>query len=104
MSIPPALAGRDVLASAETGSGKSAALGLPILNKLLDLPRGKTRALILAPTRELAEQIATHLSALAKHTPIRVAAVYGGVGFGPQATAFKRGSDIIVATPGRLLD
>jgi ATP-dependent RNA helicase RhlE len=104
MSIPPALAGRDVLASAETGSGKSAAFGLPILNKLIDMPRGKTRALILAPTRELAEQIATHLSALAKHTNIRVAAVYGGVGFGPQATAFKRGSDIIVATPGRLLD
>jgi ATP-dependent RNA helicase RhlE len=104
MSIPPGLAGRDVLASAETGSGKSAAFGLPILNKLIDLPRGKTRALILAPTRELAEQIATHLSALAKHTNIRVAAVYGGVGFGPQVTAFKRGSDVIVATPGRLLD
>ncbi len=104
MSIPPGLAGRDVLASAETGSGKSAAFGLPILNKLIDMPRGKTRALVLAPTRELAEQIATHLTALAKHTNIRVAAVYGGVGFGPQATAFKRGSDIIVATPGRLLD
>ena len=104
MSIPPGLAGRDVLASAETGSGKSAAFGLPILNKLIDMPRGKTRALILAPTRELAEQISTHLTALAKHTNIRVAAVYGGVGFGAQATAFKRGTDIIVATPGRLLD
>jgi ATP-dependent RNA helicase RhlE len=104
LSIPPALAGRDVLASAETGSGKSAAFGLPILNKLIDMPRGKTRALILAPTRELAEQIATHLKALAKYTDIRIAAVYGGVGFGPQATAFKRGSDVVVATPGRLLD
>ena len=104
LSIPPALAGRDVLASAETGSGKSAAFGLPILNALLEQPRGKTRALILAPTRELAEQISTHLTALAKHTNIRIAPVYGGVGFGPQATAFKRGSDVIVATPGRLLD
>jgi len=104
MSIPPALAGRDVLASAETGSGKSAAFGLPILNTLIGLPRGKTRALVLAPTRELAEQIATHLTALAKYTDIRIAAVYGGVGFGPQAAAFKRGSDVIVATPGRLLD
>jgi len=104
MSIPPGMQGRDVLASAETGSGKSAAFGLPIISKLIDLPRGKTRALILAPTRELAEQISTHLKALAKHTEIRVAPVYGGVGFGPQANAFKRGTDIIVATPGRLLD
>lgn len=104
MSIPPALAGRDVLASAETGSGKSAAFGLPILNELMNVPRGKTRALILAPTRELAEQISTHLKALAKYTDVRVAAVYGGVGFGPQANAFKRGTDIIVATPGRLFD
>ena len=93
-----------MLASAETGSGKSAAFGLPILHTLLDAERGTTRALILAPTRELAEQIASHLRSLAKHTKIRVDAVYGGVGFGPQITAFKRGSDIIVATPGRLLD
>ena len=104
MAIPPALGGRDILASAETGSGKSAAFGLPILNKLAGMPRGKTHALVLAPTRELAEQIATHLRALAKHTDIRVAAVYGGVGFGPQAIAFKGGTDVIVATPGRLLD
>ncbi|GAC1501827.1 MAG: DEAD/DEAH box helicase [Vulcanimicrobiaceae bacterium] len=104
LSIPPALTGADVLASAETGSGKSAAFGLPILNGLMDLPRGKTRALILAPTRELADQIAKHLTLLAKHTDIRVASVYGGVGFNPQAQAFKRGTEIIVATPGRLLD
>ncbi|MFN2448853.1 MAG: DEAD/DEAH box helicase [Candidatus Baltobacteraceae bacterium] len=103
-SIPPALQGRDVLASAETGSGKSAAFGLPILNALLKLPRGKTRALILAPTRELADQIAKHIALLAKHTDLRVAAVYGGVGFGPQAMSFKRGAEIVVATPGRLLD
>ena len=104
LAIPPALEGRDVLASAETGSGKSAAFGLPILHKLLELPRGKTQALILAPTRELADQIAKHLRLLAKHTDIRIAAVYGGVGFGPQATSFKRGYEIVVATPGRLLD
>jgi len=103
-AIPPALAGKDVLASAPTGSGKSAAFGLPLLQLLADLPRGKTRALILAPTRELAAQIAEHLEALAKHTKVKVAAVYGGVGFGAQVGAFRRGTDIIVATPGRLLD
>jgi len=103
-AIPAALQGRDVLASAQTGSGKTAAFGLPILNGLMDQPRGKTQALILAPTRELAEQIAEHLTALARHTTIRVAAVYGGVGFGQQVTAFKRGFEIIVATPGRLMD
>ena len=103
-SIPPALSGRDLLASAATGSGKSAAFGLPLVQMLMDLPRGKTRALILAPTRELAAQITAHLTAFAKHTNVKVAAVYGGVGFGQQASAFKRGTDIIVATPGRLLD
>lgn len=103
-AIPAALAGKDVLASAATGSGKSAAFGLPLISALADLPKGKTRALILAPTRELAAQIAEHLTALAKHTKVRVAAIYGGVGFGAQVTAFRRGTDIIVATPGRLLD
>jgi ATP-dependent RNA helicase RhlE len=96
--------GKDVLASAPTGSGKSAAFGLPLLQALAGLPRGKTRALVLAPTRELAAQIAAHLQALAKYTKIKIAAVYGGVGFGPQAGAFRSGADIIVATPGRLLD
>jgi ATP-dependent RNA helicase RhlE len=103
-AIPPALAGRDLLGSAATGSGKSAAFGLPLVQMLMDLPRGTTRALILAPTRELAAQITAHLTAFAKHTNVKVAAVYGGVGFGQQAAAFKRGTDIIVATPGRLLD
>ena len=103
-AIPPALAGRDVLGSAATGSGKSAAFGLPLVQMLMDLPRGTTRALILAPTRELAAQITAHLTAFAKHTTVKVAAVYGGVGFGPQVGSFKRGTDIIVATPGRLLD
>ncbi len=103
-AIPPALAGRDILGSAATGSGKSAAFGLPLLQALAPLPRGKTRALILAPTRELAAQIAAHLQALGKHTNVSVAAVFGGVGFGPQVSAFRRGTDIVVATPGRLLD
>ncbi len=104
LAIPPAIAGRDVLGSAETGSGKSAAFGLPIIQALADKPRGKTKALILAPTRELAEQIASHLKALAKYTGVKIAAVYGGVGFKPQVQALRRGDDIIVATPGRLLD
>jgi ATP-dependent RNA helicase RhlE len=103
-AIPPALEGKDVIASASTGSGKSAAFGLPLLQTLAVLPRGKTRALILAPTRELAVQIAAHLTALGVHEGVRIAAVYGGVGFSAQAAAFKRGTDIIVATPGRLLD
>ncbi len=103
-AIPPALAGRDILASASTGSGKTGAFGLPLLQALVDLPRGKTRALILAPTRELAAQIADHLQQLARHTKVKVAAVFGGVGFNPQVGVFRRGTDIIVATPGRLLD
>ncbi len=103
-AIPPALDGRDVLASAATGSGKSAAFGLPLIAALTDLPRGKTRALVLVPTRELAAQIAEHIAALAKHTKVRVTAIYGGVGFSPQTAALRRGTDIIVATPGRLLD
>lgn len=103
-AIPPALAGRDILASAATGSGKTGAFGLPLLQTLLALPRGKSRALVLAPTRELAAQITMHLNALAKYTPIKIASVFGGVGFGGQVASFKRGTDIIVATPGRLLD
>lgn len=104
MSIPPLMEGRDVLAAAATGSGKTAAFLLPILHKLMEKPRGVTRALVLAPTRELAAQIADHLKALAAHTHIKGAAVYGGVGMEPQVKAFQRGVDVIVATPGRLLD
>ena len=102
--MPPALAGRDLLATAATGSGKTAAFLLPILQRLLDLPRGTTRALVLTPTRELASQIVEDLDALAVHTPVSAAAVFGGVGMGPQEHAFRRGVDVIVATPGRLLD
>jgi ATP-dependent RNA helicase RhlE len=104
-AIPPALSGRDVLACAQTGSGKTAAFLLPIMHRLLESPkRGTTRALVLTPTRELAAQIHEDFQALAKHTPLRSAAVYGGVGMGPQEQAFKSGVDMIIATPGRLLD
>jgi ATP-dependent RNA helicase RhlE len=103
-AIPPALAGRDLLACATTGSGKTAAFLLPVLQRLFGKPRGVTRALVLTPTRELAAQIEQHLSALALHTPLSGAAVFGGVGMAPQERAFRRGTDVIVATPGRLLD
>ena len=103
-AIPPALSGRDVLACAMTGSGKTAAFLLPILHRLIDKPRGTTRALVLTPTRELAAQVLEDLSDLAVHTPITGAAVYGGVGMGPQEHAFRSGVDVLVATPGRLLD
>lgn len=103
-AIPPALAGRDLLACAMTGSGKTAAFLLPILHDLIARPRGTTRALILAPTRELAAQVLEDLNDLGRYTPVRGAAIFGGVGMGPQETAFRRGVDVIVATPGRLLD
>jgi ATP-dependent RNA helicase RhlE len=103
-AIPPALEGRDILACAMTGSGKTAAFLLPILQRLLDKPRGTTRALILAPTRELAAQILESFEGLAKHTSLTGAAVFGGVAMGPQEKAFRRGVDVLVATPGRLLD
>src|SRR6516162_7803763 len=92
-AIPLAMAGRDVLACAMTGSGKTAAFLLPIMQRLLAKRRGTTRALVLTPTRELAA-----------HTPLSGAAVYGGVGMAPQEHAFRSGVDVIVATPGRLLD
>ena len=104
LSIPPALAGHDLLASAPTGSGKSAAFGLPVLQALLKTRDRNTGALILAPTRELAQQITEHLRLLAKYTKIRVEPVYGGVGMGRQIQAFRRKSEVIVATPGRLID
>jgi ATP-dependent RNA helicase RhlE len=103
-AIPPALEGRDVIACAQTGSGKTAAFLLPVVNRLIDRPRRTTRALVLAPTRELAAQILEDLDALAVHTPVTGAAVYGGVGMGPQEHAFRSGVDVVIATPGRLLD
>jgi ATP-dependent RNA helicase RhlE len=103
-AIPPGLDGRDVLASAETGSGKTAAFLLPIMNQLLPMQRGATRALVLAPTRELAAQIAEEFQKLASGTRLTCAAVHGGVAMGGQERAFKKGVDMIVACPGRLLD
>jgi len=103
-AIPPGAAGRDVLACAMTGSGKTAAFLLPILHRVMSKPRRTTRALVLTPTRELAAQILAHLEELAVHTPVTGAAVFGGVGMGPQEHAFRSGVDVIVATPGRLLD
>src|SRR4051794_38143317 len=98
------MAGQDLLACAMTGSGKTAAFLLPILNGLIGKPRGATRALVLTPTRELAAQILEDLNDLATHTPITAASVFGGVGMGPQEHAFRSGVDVIIATPGRLLD
>jgi ATP-dependent RNA helicase RhlE len=103
-AIPAAMEGRDILASAMTGSGKTAAFILPILHRLADRPQGTTRALVLTPTRELAAQIDQHLKAFARHTRLSGAAIFGGVGMGPQEKAFKKGTDILIATPGRLLD
>jgi len=103
-AIPPAMSGRDVLACAMTGSGKTIAFLLPILHRLVSRPRGATRALILTPTRELAAQILEELNAVAVHTPITAASVFGGVAPGPQEHAFRSGVDVLVATPGRLLD
>jgi len=103
-AIPAALQGRDLLACAQTGSGKTAAFMLPIMHRLLEKPRRATRVLVLTPTRELAAQIHEDFNAFAVHTPLTGAAVYGGVGMGPQEHAFRSGVDVIVATPGRLLD
>jgi ATP-dependent RNA helicase RhlE len=103
-AIPAALAGRDVLASAATGSGKTAAFLLPLLHQIAERPRGTTRALVLTPTRELAAQILDDLNDLAVHTPVTGAAIYGGVGMGPQEHALRSGVDVLIATPGRLLD
>jgi ATP-dependent RNA helicase RhlE len=103
-AIPLLLDGRDLMASAATGSGKTAAFLLPILERLQGRPRGTTRALILTPTRELAAQILDHLTALSPGTGVRGASVYGGVAQKPQEKAFRTGVDVIIATPGRLLD
>ncbi len=103
-AIPVALAGRDVFASAPTGSGKSAAFGIPLLQKLLERRADRIGALVLTPTRELAQQITQHLRQLAKHTKLTITPVYGGVAMEPQIKAMRRGTDVVVATPGRLID
>jgi superfamily II DNA/RNA helicase len=103
-AIPPALAGKDIKGKAPTGSGKTLAFGLPMLARVARAERKRPRALVLAPTRELAEQIRKDLSPLAETAGRRMAAVYGGVGYGPQLKALRSGVDILVATPGRLED
>src|SRR5204863_9289206 len=103
-ATPLALAGRDLIGSAQTATGKTAACVLPILQRLSPGKRGTLRALILVPTGELAEQVAASIRAYGRHTHLKGAAVYGGVGGEPQTRALKHGGDMIVATPGRLLD
>jgi ATP-dependent RNA helicase RhlE len=103
-AIPAALSGRDLIGTAQTGTGKTAAFVLPILNKLLTGSLNRTRALIITPTRELAEQINDAIRVLATGTKIRSATIYGGVGAGPQIRALQTGTEILVACPGRLLD
>ena len=110
-AIPLVLDGRDVMGAAQTGTGKTAAFTLPILHRLMPLAntsaspaRHPVRALILAPTRELADQVYQSVVQYSKHTPLRSAVVFGGVDIGPQKEALRRGCEVLVATPGRLLD
>ncbi len=103
-AIPAAMAGRDLIGTAQTGTGKTAAFVLPILHRLLSGPRGVARALIVTPTRELAEQINDTIRALSAGTRLRSATIYGGVGATPQIRALRDGAEILVACPGRLLD
>src|SRR5512136_3030689 len=104
-TIPPALEGRDILGSAETGTGKTAAFLLPLLQKLINtFQTREPRALIVLPTRELALQVAEHAQQLSRGTGLRIATIYGGVGYGPQEQALRKGVDVVIATPGRLLD
>jgi len=105
-AIPPILAGHDLIGIAQTGTGKTAAFTLPILTKLAASPgqRRGTRVLVIAPTRELVVQIDENVKAYARHLPLTVATVFGGVGEHPQIRAVRAGTEVIVATPGRLLD
>ena len=101
-AIPAVLSGRDLIASAQTGTGKTAAFALPVLHRLG--AHGKVRVLVLEPTRELAAQVETAFRDFARFTDLRTVAVFGGVGYGHQRNELRRGVDIVVATPGRLLD
>lgn len=102
-AIPAVLTGRDLVATAQTGTGKTAAFLLPVLQRMLERPRGSTGALILTPTRELAQQIGEVFRGLASGTPLRSTLVIGGMPQGPQERALRAGPDLIVATPGRIL-
>jgi ATP-dependent RNA helicase RhlE len=101
-AIPAALRGRDIIGTAQTGTGKTASFVLPILNKLLNGQRHVARALIVAPTRELVDQINDVIKTLSAGTKLRSATIYGGVGANPQIQAIKNGAEILVACPGRL--
>ena len=107
-TIPVILQGKDVLGGAQTGTGKTAAFTLPILQKLSDQPKTleskQIRCLVLTPTRELAQQVADNIAAYARHLPLKTAVFYGGVSINPQLDAAEGGLDILIATPGRLLD
>ncbi|MEQ1660941.1 MAG: DEAD/DEAH box helicase, partial [Hylemonella sp.] len=108
-AIPAALQGRDVLGSAQTGSGKTVAFALPLLQQLAQVAAEKprrARALVLVPTRELAAQVGEEFRNLAQHldAPLKVSVVFGGVSINPQMMGLRGGTDIVVATPGRLLD
>jgi superfamily II DNA/RNA helicase len=110
-AIPIVLAGRDVMGAAQTGTGKTAAFSIPLLQKMLkhenasaSPARHPVRALCLAPTRELADQVANNVKAYAKHTNLRVAVVFGGIDMKPQTAELKAGVEVLIATPGRLLD
>ena len=103
-AIPPVMQGLDVMGLAQTGTGKTAAFVLPILERLLTGPHGKVRALIIAPTRELAEQIHVSIGELGHGTQIRSVTIYGGVSVNPQIQKLRTGVEIVVACPGRLLD
>jgi ATP-dependent RNA helicase RhlE len=103
-AIPAALAGHDLIATAQTGTGKTAAYLLPVLHHLLGLPTRTTRALVVAPTRELAQQVDDVLLGLAYHTPLRVGILVGGAAMQPQEKALRAGVEVLIATPGRLLD
>ena len=106
-AIPAILSGRDVMAAAQTGTGKTASFTLPLLQRLAGGYRVKSnhvRALILAPTRELAVQIAENIATYGKHLPLKTGVVYGGVKINPQMMKLRGGVDVLVATPGRLLD
>ncbi|MFN3491249.1 MAG: DEAD/DEAH box helicase, partial [Anaerolineales bacterium] len=103
-AIPAALRGRDIIGTAQTGTGKTASFVLPILNKLLNGQRNVPRALIVAPTRELADQINDVIKTLSVGTKLKSATIYGGVGSGSQIQALRNGAEILVACPGRLLD
>lgn len=107
-AIPEALTGKDLVVLAQTGTGKTAAFACPVLQQMLNQPKspepGQARALILTPTRELAEQLANTVGAYAQHTGFRIQAIYGGVKMGGQASQLRAGLDVLIATPGRLLE